>query len=452
MEWAAGRAETLSKGQMQEVLRERRYRMLLEACVAAGARILLTGHNLEDDIVTMFYRMSHGSGVEGMGGMRLAGTFPVEHACAGSFFVGHPLAGIAKARLVETCRALGAGAGAGAGWNVDKSNGDLDYRRNAVLAGLARLEGSGHVTVAALREALGLFKDFRRDMHREIGAAFERSVAVNRVNGDATLVLNEERWLRIPSVATRVMALLSQFTSAKHYPPRTRRIVEMHRQLVGAFEKHQAATKHWLASLPPRLAPHLAPTDLQPIDLTRRVACGQMTIGGATFYPLSRTDAVRRVEHVARLANRQLAYGPSFLVQREPPTRIDNQKAAFMAAEVVLSPGEKHLWDGRVYLDFTVRAGAEAGAKRFRISFATVADVREFEGRSGGNTAVRRRIYSYMATTPGTHLYQIPVVREAGTEYIAFPTLQTEWPVGRYQWRTQYAGLSVLNARFQCLP
>lgn len=56
MNWDDMNISSMAKGQMQEFLREQRYKILLEACRTHDAQVLLTGHNLDDDVATMIYR------------------------------------------------------------------------------------------------------------------------------------------------------------------------------------------------------------------------------------------------------------------------------------------------------------------------------------------------------------------------------------------------------------
>lgn len=137
--------------------RERRYRALLNACNDKHISVLLTGHNLEDDLVTMFYRISHQSGLDGIAGMKAAANFPFHDINSGNCFVLRPLLDVPKARLVETCKSLNIP------WTHDKSNDNLNFRRNETLAALISLqEGNPAITTASLQEMLQFFKKQRQ--------------------------------------------------------------------------------------------------------------------------------------------------------------------------------------------------------------------------------------------------------------------------------------------------
>ncbi len=499
--------EDFTKGSLQEHLREARYSLMMEACVAQNASILLTGHNLDDDVATMMYRMCHGSGVDGLAGMKAVSTFPLpahvparapsgqplqakaapvdgdkESQClhlVASYFVGHPLLSIPKARLHATCEEMHLP------WVRDASNDDLDYRRNAVTHSLKVLAEASVTSAEALQEALFFFKDVRRHMHQQLVKAFTASVALDPANGDATLILNNTQWLSQRPVAVRLLNILAQYAASSQYPTRTRRINDLYDQMAEAYAAHTEAQRKWLRRLPRTpwspLARSpgsgreagLASNEMQPIDLTKRVVCSQMTIGGAIFYPLARADALRRIDNIKEATGRLLEYGPSFLVQRQPPARVNTQLTSFGARQFTLRSGQTILWDGRIHLTFTdvrssLRGNEDAPACPFYISFMTPADVHDFESILGKRTReygrLRQRIFRHMATTPGTHLYQIPVIRQRpeqeGSEesfaerggYIAFPTLGVDYPPQRYGWKTTCASNALFISRFHCLP
>ncbi|PJF19274.1 hypothetical protein PSACC_00914 [Paramicrosporidium saccamoebae] len=441
MQWEPEELEKMTKGQMLECLRERRHRALLEACRKNGIRLMLTGHNLDDDIVTMMYRMSHGSGTDGLAGMKSINTFPIVDRHAGEHFVGHPLLEVPKERLHRTCEELGLQI------NRDQSNEDRDFSRNALQGVLSTLQSQGFTSLERLQEALQFFKQIRCDMHQEVVPIINNSVAINRRNGDVTLVLNNNKWLSNQPLATRVISLLASYAGARPTGLKTSRLVSIRRHLLAAFEAYREDQR----KLVNQVAKRTGMTDLQPFDLTRRAVSTQATMGGAVFYPMSRTDGLRRLDNVNRTASRKLKYGTVFLVQREPPTRIDNQKAAFRAIDVTLRAGESFLWDNRFYLSYQTIDPADTTPRHFQISYMTVADVRQLEALTAGASTYRRNVYSYMGSTPGSHLYQVPVVREVGQSYLAFPTLKAQFPM-RYEWEVKAMGDAILMSRLQCLP
>lgn len=483
MHWTPTELETLTKGQLQEQARLRRYRLLLEACQAAKISLMLTGHHQDDDIVTMLYRLSHGSGLEGLAGMKALSPFPIAHLWAENHFVGHPLLGVSKERLVRTCEEEGLP------YNTDASNDDRDYQRNAIGSALlsmqrelartsddstTSLDKTAFDLMEDLREGLELFKDIRRDIHQQVAPLFAQSFHVNRAVGDATILVGKDSQTLLANgpVLNRALGTVAQYVAARSLPVRTTRMLAVQRSLRIALTAHEEELRR-RAIRGPAQEEYLR---------AQRPTMSQLTLGGAVVYPLSRADALRRSQLIERLTKRATTSGPAFLVQREPPGRIDNQRAAFMPEVVELLPGQAHLWDGRIYLQYADPAGASGAEVRhpprtFVISYMTMADVRHFEVlTSRCNSLIRRPLYAYLSTTPGSHLYQVPVIRELDGEgrgggegegegegktsndimertiYIAFPSLRVQYPLDKYQWSVRHAGNAILINKFHCLP
>ena len=101
---------------IQEAAREARYRLLADHARAAGASHLVTAHTLDDQAETIMMRLSRGSGLSGLAGMRReVGRHGIVHA--------RPLLGWPKSRLLDLCR--------GRGWRFveDPSNANELYAR-----------------------------------------------------------------------------------------------------------------------------------------------------------------------------------------------------------------------------------------------------------------------------------------------------------------------------------
>lgn len=492
--WTPIELETLTKGQLQEQTRLRRYRLLLEACQTERIPLMLTGHHQDDDIITMLYRLSHGSGLEGLAGMKALGPFPIAHLWSESHFVGHPLLDMSKACLVRTCEEHDLP------YNIDASNSDHDYQRNSLGQALVAMQHeltqvgeakrsagqSTTTTIGAaaapetgvvdhlsfnltegLKDGLELFKDIRRDIHQQVAPLVSQSFHINRAVGDATILVGRDTLALLANgpVLNRALGTVAQYVAARSLPVRTSRMLAVQRSLRAALVAHEEAL-HRRTLRGPMQEEYLR---------AQRPAMSQLTLGGAIIYPLGRADALRRTQLIGRLTKRTTDSGPAFLVQREPPGRVDSQQAAFMPEIVRLAPGQAHLWDGRIYLQYAEPAkaeGAEGGevqCRTFIISYMTMADVRHFEALTRGcNSLLRRPLYAYLGTTPGSHLYQIPVVRELEegadseevrpkeilerTSYMAFPALRVQYPLDKYQWSTRHAGNAILISKFHCLP
>ncbi|MFC5081955.1 tRNA lysidine(34) synthetase TilS [Microvirga arabica] len=101
---------------IQEAAREARYRLLVEHAREAAASHLVTAHTLDDQAETVMMRLSRGSGLSGLAGMR-RGTDRqgIRHV--------RPFLGLPKSHLLDHCRQQG--------WRFvsDPSNADERYAR-----------------------------------------------------------------------------------------------------------------------------------------------------------------------------------------------------------------------------------------------------------------------------------------------------------------------------------
>lgn len=101
---------------IQEAAREARYRLLVEHAREAGASHLVTAHTLDDQAETVMMRLSRGSGLSGLAGMRReTDRQGIQHL--------RPLLRLPKSTLLDQCRQQG--------WRfvTDPSNADERYAR-----------------------------------------------------------------------------------------------------------------------------------------------------------------------------------------------------------------------------------------------------------------------------------------------------------------------------------
>jgi tRNA(Ile)-lysidine synthase len=101
---------------IQEAARKARYRLLVAHAREVGASHLVTAHTLDDQAETVLMRLSRGSGLSGLSGMRReTDRQGIRHV--------RPLLDCPKSLLLESCRAQG--------WRfvVDPSNADERYAR-----------------------------------------------------------------------------------------------------------------------------------------------------------------------------------------------------------------------------------------------------------------------------------------------------------------------------------
>ncbi len=128
---------------LQEAAREARYTLLRAHAQAIGASYLMTAHTLDDQAETVLLRLMRGSGLGGLGAMRVETDI-------GALGLVRPLLGVPKARLVATCRDVA--------WPFvdDPSNGNDRFTRVRIRKLLAAfgVEGLNPSRLAKLAERL----------------------------------------------------------------------------------------------------------------------------------------------------------------------------------------------------------------------------------------------------------------------------------------------------------
>lgn len=105
---------------VEELAREARYALLVEAAKSCAAPVaIVTAHTQDDQAETLLMRLARGSGVDGLAGMQ-----PVRGVDgADGVAIVRPLIGVAKSRLKATLEALGVC------WFEDPSNQSAEFER-----------------------------------------------------------------------------------------------------------------------------------------------------------------------------------------------------------------------------------------------------------------------------------------------------------------------------------
>jgi tRNA(Ile)-lysidine synthase len=133
---------------LQEAARAARRRLLVGEARRTGCVAILTAHTLDDQAETVLMRAAAGSGLQGLRGMRA-------HTRIDGLALIRPLLGVAKTRLVATCRTRG--------WRFadDPTNADPRFARARwrTIAPLLAAEGLDAARIAALAARLALADD-----------------------------------------------------------------------------------------------------------------------------------------------------------------------------------------------------------------------------------------------------------------------------------------------------
>ena len=132
---------------LQEAARNARYRLLAKAARELGAPAIITAHTLDDQAETVLIRMTRGSGMSGLAGMRRVAVVP---GGGNKLTLVRPLLQLAKSRLIATLRAEKVS------FAEDPSNRDPRFARARVRKLMPALagEGLGAQRLARLAERL----------------------------------------------------------------------------------------------------------------------------------------------------------------------------------------------------------------------------------------------------------------------------------------------------------
>jgi tRNA(Ile)-lysidine synthase len=182
---------------IQERARAARYALLGSKAREIEAELLVTAHTLDDQAETVLMRISHGSGIAGLAGMR-----PVSER--EGLVQARPFLGVAKTRLVATCRANG--------WPFieDPSNADPRFARTRwrKLAPALAKEGLTATRLARLAERAGRAEEALEAKAQE---AFDKAAIVQDPDGlvlDMGLLWRDEPQEIALRVLLRALALL----------------------------------------------------------------------------------------------------------------------------------------------------------------------------------------------------------------------------------------------------
>ncbi len=111
-------APELSKPPSEETLRNFRYDRLLELATQAGARYLITGHNFDDQVETILFRIFRGTGISGLAGI------PRIRLGNDSVTIVRPMLNIRRQEIEAYLKQINQD------FRVDATNAQSDYARN----------------------------------------------------------------------------------------------------------------------------------------------------------------------------------------------------------------------------------------------------------------------------------------------------------------------------------
>ena len=193
---------------LSEAAREVRYRLLTDACRAAGIGALAVAHHAADQAETLLHRIDRGTGPDGLAGMgRL-----VERD---GLWLLRPLLDVPKARLIATCQAAGLPA------VDDPSNRDQRYARARTRVLMPTLSAAGVTTerLVRLAAAMGAARTHLDVAVMDWVAAHADVAAAGWISFAATAMNTVPQGLR-----AHVVERLLRWVGGGGYPPRGDRL------------------------------------------------------------------------------------------------------------------------------------------------------------------------------------------------------------------------------------
>lgn len=202
--WAEGQKFKHLDRSPQAAARAGRFATLFKWCRENGALALLTAHHADDQAETFLYRLTRGSGVDGLASI----ASEIER---NGIRVLRPLLSVSKASLIATCEYLKQD------WVTDPSNTDTTFARVRIRNLLSELKGEGLTTDRLLKTV-----DHMQRAKVAIDVSVEALIdhAVNKMEIDF-VDLDVDLLLEAPQeVGLRCLSRLLVRVAGSDYPPR----------------------------------------------------------------------------------------------------------------------------------------------------------------------------------------------------------------------------------------
>lgn len=190
---------------LQEKAREARYHLLINWCKNNNISTLLLGHHQQDQEETFWLRLSSGSGLDGLSGMK-------KRLVRDSIILVRPFLGFSKERLKATLIADNQS------WIEDASNQSAQFFRGR-LRSLLKEEGLSASRLHHVMEKLRVDADF---IHDSLQTAIQTTV---QICAGGYISLQKKSFEKLhPALAKRLLSFLMQWFSGSDYPPRSKHV------------------------------------------------------------------------------------------------------------------------------------------------------------------------------------------------------------------------------------
>ena len=206
---------------IQGQAREIRYNLLTNFCRDKKIKIMLTAHNLEDQVETFFIRLSRGSGLQGLSSMKQSNKI------SNNVTLLRPLLSFKKEKLIKISKLIFGK------FYKDPSNNDTKYLRTRIRNLKQIIEKSG-VSYDQIFKSINNLSSSRDTLDLYFKKIYSETVNLNKkklsVNLKKFNSLNQELKIRIFSQA------IKDLTKA-YYSPRAKKIINLINQLKTSKDK-----------------------------------------------------------------------------------------------------------------------------------------------------------------------------------------------------------------------
>ena len=208
------------KKNIQGEARAIRYDLLTEFCKKNKVKIILTAHNLEDQVETFFIRLSRGSGLQGLSSMKQSSRI------ANNIILGRPLLDIKKTQLIKISKLIFGK------FFKDPTNKNTKYLRTRVRRLKKSLENIGIKydqifksikNLASSRDTLDLY------FNEIYGTIVDKKRSKILINVKSLNELNQEMKIK---VIKRTIKEISK----SYYSPRSQKIINLIKRLEKPYE------------------------------------------------------------------------------------------------------------------------------------------------------------------------------------------------------------------------
>ncbi len=203
------------KTNIQSKAREIRYKMLTDYCNKKKAKILITAHNLEDQVETFFIRLSRGSGLTGLSGMKLVSNL------GGGIKLLRPLLNVKKKYLISITKKIFGK------YFYDPSNKNRKYLRTKVRGLKKPLKQSGInydqiiKSINNLAASRSTLDEYYLNISKEIIKKNKNQICINLKKFQN---LNDELKIRVINDSIKIL-------KNNYYNPRSKKVLNLIKNL-----------------------------------------------------------------------------------------------------------------------------------------------------------------------------------------------------------------------------